>query len=88
MKHWIISLLAGIVMLASPQAIAGRCTGKANCMACTNCSSCRYCNEGGGSCGKCGGGIIGGSFLSSKWPWIIACGVLAIAIFNNRKKDT
>jgi uncharacterized protein YgiM (DUF1202 family) len=33
-----------------------RCTGSVNCGACTTCSGCKYCNEGGGSCGVCGGG--------------------------------
>jgi|GEM_PF-4259832 len=93
MKHWIISLLIGIIMLMSQTAIAGRCTGKASCNACTNCSSCKYCNEGGGTCGKCSSGAFGisagrtTSFWSSKWPWIIFSGVLVILLFNNRKKN-
>jgi len=91
MKHWIFSLLTGITMFVSQPAIAGRCTGKAACNACTNCSSCKYCNEGGGTCGKCSSGnifgISNGSFWSSKWPWIISCGVLVIALFNKRKKN-
>lgn len=90
MKHWIISLLIGVAMLVGRPAIAGRCTGKAACNACTNCSSCKYCNEGGGTCGKCNShDMLGksGSFWSSKWPWIISCGVLVFVLFNNRKKN-
>lgn len=91
MKHWILSLLIGIAVLISQPAVAGRCTGKAACNACTNCSSCKYCNEGGGTCGKCSGGAAStgnaGTFWSSKWPWIICCGVIFVVLFNNKQKN-
>ena len=35
---------------------SGTCTGSSNCTACTTCNYCAHCNDGGGSCGVCGGG--------------------------------
>lgn len=52
----IISLAIILLFFSLDGITQRRCTGSANCSACTTCSGCKYCNQGGGSCGVCGGG--------------------------------
>lgn len=49
--NWILIL---ILLLSSPVAPQGKCTGDENCTACKSCKSCKFCKSGG-TCGVCNG---------------------------------
>ena len=84
-----------LFLLGSHPAMAGRCTGSADCTACTTCSSCEYCNSGGGTCGVCGTGTTnaadsGGGWLdgmSENWlQWTVGIGIGGYLLLRFLKK--